>query len=90
MHARVSTYGGASDDLVAGFDRASGPVQEIDGFVAAYFLVDRNGNKALSMTLWETEEALEASVERANQLRSEAAGDVPIESINHYEVAVQV
>jgi heme-degrading monooxygenase HmoA len=90
MHARVSTYGGASDELVAGFDRATGPVQEIPGFAGAYFLVDRDGNKAMSVTLWESEEALEASVERANQLRQDAAGSIPIENVDHYEVAIQI
>jgi heme-degrading monooxygenase HmoA len=92
MHARVSTYAGASDELVAGFDRATGPVQEIDGFAGAYFLVDRDGNKAMSITLWDSDEALQASVERANQLREEAAGGagVPVESVDHFEVAIKL
>ena len=92
MHARVSTYVGASDDLVAGFEGATDPLREIEGFEAAYFLVDRDAGKAMSITLWESKEALEASVERANQLREEATSPagISIQSVDHYEVAIQL
>lgn len=92
MFARVSTYGGASDDLVAGFEGATDPLRQIEGFEGAYLLVDRAGGKAMSITLWESEQALEASVERANQLREEATSPagISIESVDHYEVAIKL
>lgn len=90
MHARVSTYQGDPEQLVQGFDSVRGALAEIDGFSKAYFLVDRTGDKAISITLWESEDALNASVERANQMRKEATdqADASIQSVDHYEVAI--
>ncbi len=64
----------------------------MDGLSKAYFLVDRAGDRAISITLWESEDALNASVERANQLREEATDQAggSIESVDHYEVALTV
>lgn len=72
MHARVSTYEGDADELVKGFDSVTGALEQLDGFSNAYFLVDRDGGKGMSITLWESEDALNASVERANQMREQA------------------
>jgi hypothetical protein len=40
-------------------------------------LVDRGSGKALTMTLWESEEAMRASEEEANQFRTEIAEATP-------------
>jgi heme-degrading monooxygenase HmoA len=92
MHARVSTYEGEADELVKGFDSVTVALEEVDGFSQAYFLVDRAGGRGMSITLWESEDALNASVERANQMREEATGKAgaSIESVDHYEVALTV
>ncbi len=92
MHARVSTYEGEADELVKGFDSVTGALEELDGFSKAYFLVDRPGGKGISITLWESEDALNASVERANQMRKEATDQAgaSIQSVDHYEVALTV
>jgi heme-degrading monooxygenase HmoA len=92
MHARVSTYEGQADELVKGFDSVTGALEELDGFSKAYFLVDRPGGKGISITLWESEDALNASVERANQMREEATDQAgaSIQSVDHYEVALTV
>lgn len=91
MHARVSTYEGEPDRLVSAFDSVTGPLEQLDGFSGAYFLVDRAGGRGMSITLWESEEALEASVERANQMREQASAgaDASIRSVDHYEVALE-
>jgi len=91
MFARVSTY--RTDDagkLVDGFDRVTGPLEQMDGFSRAYFLIDREGGKAMSITMWETEEALSAGVEKANELRGQAteSGGGSIEAVDHYEIAL--
>jgi heme-degrading monooxygenase HmoA len=91
MFARVSSY--STDDtakLVDGFERATGPLEEMAGFTGAYFLVDREGGRAMSITLWENEEALSAGVEKANELRRDATsgGAASIESVDHYEVVL--
>ncbi len=69
MHARVSTYDGEPDQLVQGFESVRGALADVDGFSKAYFLVDRAGGRAISITLWESEDALNASVERQPDAR---------------------
>ena len=92
MHARVSTYEGQADELVKAFDSVTDPLQEMEGFSKAYFLVDRAGGRGMSITLWESEDALEASVERANQMREKASDQAgaSIQSVDHFEVALTV
>ena len=64
----------------------------LKGFQGAYLLVDRATGKALTMTLWSSEETADASAERAKQMRSDAAGGagMSIESVETYEVAVNI
>jgi heme-degrading monooxygenase HmoA len=90
MFARVATYSGDAEELVRGFDRARGELPQTEGFVHAYFCVDRGSGKALSMTLWETEAALEQSAERAHQLRTQATepSGATTDSVAHYEVTL--
>jgi heme-degrading monooxygenase HmoA len=88
MHARVSTYTGEAEALVEGFRAATEPLEQIDGFSHAYFLVDRSNNKAISITIWESEDALLASTAKADELRTnatEGAGGT-INSVDNYEI----
>ncbi len=94
MFARVSTYQGPPDQIDDGVRYAQENivprVHEIDGFEGVYFLVDRQSGKALSITLWESEEAMRASEEEANRLRSSAAeaGSQEVVSVDRYEIAI--
>ena len=92
MFARVATYSGDAEELVRGFDRARDELSQMEGFSQAFFCVDRSSGKALSMTLWETEAALQATAERAHQLRSQATepSGATTDSVGHYEVALTV
>ena len=57
----------------------------------AILLVDRQNGKAISITLWEDEQALRASDEAANALGAEAAnriGASETPSVERYEVAI--
>ena len=93
MFARVSTYsGGDAERLLQGFADVTEPLEAIDGFSHAYFLVDRASGKGMSITIWASEEALNASVAKADELRSRgaAAGGAQIESVQHYEVGLTV
>jgi heme-degrading monooxygenase HmoA len=92
MHARVSTYQGASDRLIEGFEKIREPLEQIDGFSHAYFLVDDESGKALSITIWDSEEALLTSVAKADELRKQGAdaGGAEIESVQHYEIRMTV
>ena len=65
-------------------------LREMSGFECAYLLVDRESGKALTITLWESEDALRESEERANQLRSQVAEDLGATgtpTIDRYAVA---
>lgn len=94
MFARVSTYQGPTDQIDQGVRFAQENivprVQEVEGFEGVYFLVDRQSGKTLSITLWESEEAMRASEEEANQLRSETAeaGGQDVRGVDRYEVAI--
>jgi len=94
VFARVSTYRGDPGQIDGGLNYARENivprVQQVDGFEGVYYLVDRESGKALSITLWESEEALRASEEEANQLRSESAdsASATIESVERYEVGI--
>ena len=92
MFARVSMYRGDGDRLLQGFADVTGPLEAIDGFSRAYFMVDRENGKGMSITVWESEEALNASAARADELRSQGAeaGGATIESVEHYEIGMTV
>ena len=92
MFARVSTYTGDPDALSRGFESARDDLQQIEGFSQGYFCVDRESGKGLTVTLWENEQALEASAERAQQLRSRATdpSGATIDSVEHYKVTQTV
>ena len=92
MFARVGTYDQGGDEVVQAFEGQTDALRQLDGFKGAYFLVDRDGGKAMSVTLWESREALEASGERAQQMRDEASGQAGASttSVDSYEVAIQL
>jgi len=93
MHARVSIFeGGDVDELVRGHDSAwkSHDFEGSDGLSKAYVLVDRASGKALTITLWESEDAMNASEEQAKQILAEATepAGASTQSEGHYEVAL--
>jgi heme-degrading monooxygenase HmoA len=97
MHARVSTYTGAVERIDDAIRSSEGlgltdAVRELDGFQGAYVLVDRASGRALTITLWSTEDAVQASAERANQMRDQAATStgLAIASVDTYEVVLSV
>jgi heme-degrading monooxygenase HmoA len=80
------------DDGVRNFEDTKDALRQLDGFEGAYLLVDRHGGRVMTITLWSTEQTAEASAERANQIRQEAAGaaGLSIDSVGTYEVALQI
>ncbi len=95
MHARVSTYAGNPGQVEQGIENFKGLTEGLrgmDGFEGAFLLVDRETGKAMTITLWSNEEAVQASAERAKQMRSDAAGGagMSIDSVQNYEVAVEI
>jgi heme-degrading monooxygenase HmoA len=92
VHARVSSYEGDVDRLIEGFQRQADLVRRLDGFERAYLFVDRAGGRAMTVTLWDSEEALDASAARAAHLREEASetAGATIGSVSSYELALDV
>jgi heme-degrading monooxygenase HmoA len=94
VFARVSTYTGASDEIDEAIrqfrENVLPSVEQLDGFKGAYFLVDRQNGKSLTVALWESEEAMRTSEEAANSMRSEVADALGTQmvGVERYEVAV--
>ena len=92
MFARVSRYHGDAERLRAGFDAVTAELQQVDGFAQAFFLTDAENSRATSITLWASEDALNASAERAHKMRTQATepADATIDSVESYEVVLTV
>jgi len=75
-----------------GFKSVTDALEQIDGFSHAYFMVDRNSGKAISITIWDNEDALNASVSKADALRKQATqpSGATIDSVEHYEIPLTV
>ena len=77
MLARVSTFEGAPEqvDELTRYAREQvlPALEELEGFSGILGLADRQSGKVLAVTLWESEQAMRASEESANQLRDESA-----------------
>lgn len=91
MFARVSTFQETEDSLAESLRRTPDALQKasaMSGFKGVYSLVDRSSGKSMTITLWETEEAMRESEEAANQLRADeaAATGANIVSVERYEV----
>ncbi len=77
--ARVSRYQISLDKVDAAIGQVSPTapqVRGIPGNTGGYFLIDRKTGSALSLTLWESEQALKASEETANNIRERNAGNI--------------
>ena len=63
----------------------------LPGFKGFYSLIDAESGRALTLTLWESEEAERASAEAANRIRAGTVGStgIAMTSAERYEVAVQ-
>jgi quinol monooxygenase YgiN len=94
MHARVTSLSGSPDEVDAGianFRENVVPFTREEGGKGALLLVDRSSGRAIAITLWEDEQALTASDERANALRADAAEQMGASTqpdVARYEVAV--
>jgi hypothetical protein len=95
MHARVTILTGGSPDRIdsgiADFRENVAPWVREQGGRGAIMLVDRQAGNGMAITLWEDEEAMRASDQRADELRRDAAegmGAAEAPRVERYEVAV--
>lgn len=94
MFARVSTFQGSPQQLDEStrqaIEQILPAVRQLGGFQGVLSLIDRATGKSVTITLWQDEDAMRASEEAANQLRTsgaEAAGESVV-SVERYEVAL--
>jgi heme-degrading monooxygenase HmoA len=93
MFARMTRYEGGSPDAVKeGLEvkKQVLPTEpgQTEGMTGAIFLVDHSNGNIVTISLWESEEAMNAGEEMAGRLRAEATGEGETASVEHYEVAL--
>jgi heme-degrading monooxygenase HmoA len=77
MFARISRFKGSPDrEETALTGPPPAEIQAMAGFVGAYTLANRQTGDVMLITLWESEEAMAASAERAKRLRAEAVEEL--------------
>jgi heme-degrading monooxygenase HmoA len=92
MFARTSTWSGSPEELQKWADHASGKVrgfvQGLPGNAGAVFLIDREGGTALTLTLWDSQEAAQATDKFADQSRTSTIAATGTKLVAHgrYEV----
>lgn len=89
MHARVSSYKTGPESISdAPSDDVIKQALEMPGCLGIYYLNGKEAGKHLSITLWDTEEAMSASRETANKIRTEAstAQKTQILEVEEFEV----
>jgi len=94
MYARVSRYEVPIEKLdmdIGGVGDTEDKITAIPGSRGLYYLVDRVSGRTMSVTLWESEQAMLDSEAEASRLRDEtsAAVSAMIVSVEHYEVVAQ-
>jgi hypothetical protein len=90
VYARATTYRGSPEDVheaVVHWEEGIPSIRDFSGSRGAFLLVDRSTGTGIGVTLWESAEAMQASRERADELRQQAQESIG-ESVDEYEVAV--
>ncbi len=94
MHARMTTMEGSSERLDEGLREIREDVlpqlQQQDGFKGFIVLDNRQSGKLMGFSLWESEQAMQASEEVGDRTRSETAEAThdTIEDVERYEVGL--
>jgi heme-degrading monooxygenase HmoA len=92
MFARVSTYEGRPEQLDEmhheGIEHVLPALEMQDGFNGGLVLADRQSGKVLAVTLWESEQAMDATEDASHWLRifSAQSSGGTISSVQRYEV----
>lgn len=94
MFARVSIYDIPQDrrgEAQVNFISAVARIRETEGLIDAHFLLGCDSDRAVTITFWESREAMAASSVKASRLRSDAASSVggDVLSVEEFEVVPQ-
>jgi len=92
MYARLTRYEGGSPDQIDDALKAKKQVLptepgQTEGMQGAIFLADRSNGTVVVISLWEDEQALEASEAEATRLREEVTGEGESATVERYEIA---
>jgi heme-degrading monooxygenase HmoA len=97
MHARMSTFAGptnqSEEDLAqakkVAEEQVMPAVRQLDGYRGLIYLADRTSGTSISVTLWDSEEAMRASEAAANKIRAASASSSSeeIRDVQRFEVA---
>jgi heme-degrading monooxygenase HmoA len=94
MHARMTTMEGSSERLAEGLREIREDVlpqlQQQDGFKGFVVFDNRQSGKLIGFSLWESEQAMQASEDVADRTRRESAETMSdtIAGVERYEVAL--
>lgn len=96
MFARSSTWKGSPEQLeswaATAAEKVKPFVQQLPGNLGAFFLIDREGGTALTLTLWESEEAARATDAAADQSRGRTMDATAVQLVakGRYEVVARI
>ena len=95
MQARVARYRIEPErcqEAVASFKEAGAEIAKLEGFRDGYVLVDPHDGDILTVTVWESHHALDASEMKATSSRRLAAEavDGTVEAVSRYDVAIEL
>ena len=95
MQARVARYRIEPErcqDAVASFTEAGAEIARLDGYRDGYVFVDPEDGCVLTVTVWESHNALSASEMKASSSRRRAAEavDGTVEAVSRFEVAIEL
>ena len=93
MFARVTTYEleeGRASESVTAFEPAIERIRTLNGLVDAFFLVERDGRRAVTVTIWETADDMERSRVAATTARTDAARSAGADVASTYEYEVGI
>jgi heme-degrading monooxygenase HmoA len=95
MFARTSTWSGSPEELLKWADHAAskvkGFVEGLPGNAGVMFLIDRDSGTALTLTLWDSQDAARATDRFAEQSRASTVAATGTELVAHgsYEVVAR-
>src|SRR4051794_20938877 len=94
MYARIARYDVAPDSIetaIDGFREAGEALQQLEGLVGGYLLVDAESGRTLTIVMWDNHAAMAASATRAASLRQRAlrAADGAVVSVEEYQIALE-
>ena len=94
MYARMSTLEGSPDQIDQGLrhvrEQVLPLIQQQEGFEGFIALADRQSGKVIGVSLWESEQAMQASEQVGDRTRSESAEATggTVAGVERYEVGL--